>query len=163
MKKLKKRFVALIMALTMASSFSTVAFAAESEENSNMTVAEEQAKLYAIESTTDEDPLVNLTGSHYGDKRTTATYTIQIPNDRRYLYFGLMGSGSARVTIYKDGVQLSRLIVSKGAPYQLQLEPIPVSGSLKDNYWEPGQYTAKIEILFDGRYQYAIFASNTKG
>lgn len=150
----------MIMALTMAVSFSTVAFAAETEENSNMTVAEEQADLYAIESTTDEDPLVNLTGSHYGNKRTTATYTIQIPNDRRYLYFGLMGPGSARVTMYKNGVQISRIAVSKGAPYELQLKEIPVQGSAKDNYWEPGEYTVKIEILFDNRYGYAIFASN---
>ena len=155
MKKLKKRFVALIMALTMAFSFSTVAFAAEPEENINMTVAKEQAELYAIEPMSARNPCAELTNTITGYKRNTYTFPITIYPNFRYLYFSCSSAGPISVKLYKDGVQVGRTEYSEKDSKAVLL-PVAKSGTLYDNYWETGEYTIKITVRFDGPYAFTV-------
>lgn len=79
MKKLQRgRFVALLMALTMAFSFSIVAFAAKSEENTNVVISEAVAEQDDIEPMSTNE-LYELSEFYYDNKRATKTFQITVP------------------------------------------------------------------------------------
>ncbi len=161
MKKLKKRFVAMIMALTMAVSFSTVAFAAETEDTSIMSDQSSEEQVI-VEPMSDTVNIVNLTGIRAGASRSIETYGILVPENRRYLYFGYASEGSAIVTIYdQGGNQLSKVVTSKSRKDKVTWYKIPVQGSLSNNYWTPGLYTAEVKIPFDNAYSYGIYVSTS--
>lgn len=147
MKKLKKRFVAMIMALTMVFSFSTVAFAAETEENNNMTIAR------TAEEQNDIEPMADLGFS--GNKRTTYTIPITLGANDRYLYWSVSAYGPLRLTMYKDGVQVSRVYYTEKKNKGVCL-PIVKNGSTTDNRWEQGTYTIIVEVLFDSAHSFTI-------
>lgn len=161
MKKLQKRFMSLIMASAISVSLSTVAFAAEAGENNNTAIAQVLTEQNAIEPMSANTHIVNLTKHYFGNKRTTVNLQINVPDGGGYVYFGFMGAASAKVTMYKNGVQVSRIYVSKGGQGEIQWNPMLVDGSLRDHYWAGGSYNVKVEIPFDGDYSFCFIATDS--
>lgn len=159
MKKLqRKRFVALLMAITMAFSFSMVAFAAENEENTDIVISEAFAKQNDSGNMSAGAEVYNLSGYYLGTTRKTETFQITVPEGGAYLYFSFMGTGSANVTLYAEGVSVSRIFISKGGSddYAITKYPFYEYDSVRFHYWAGGVYTVTVNIPFDCKWGFFI-------
>ena len=148
------RFISLIMAIAMMFSFSTVAFAAENEENINFAIVEAFAAQKNTETMSEISPRDVLTEIYTGHTRTTYTIPVTVSIDR-YLYWVVSSSGPITLTMYKDGVQVGRGVYSDKTGEGVWV-PILKTNSLVDNCWDPGQYTIEVKVLFDASYAFQI-------
>ncbi len=159
MKKRCKRLISLIIAMTMMLSFSTVAFAAETEEPT--VVVENTVNEGNSEVMPASDMLINLTGYKNGSSATTLNMPITL-NKNGYLYFTVMTKGPIRVTLYSNGVQVGSARADKTwTEDEVQWVPI-YANRTTNNFWNAGNYTVKVEVLFNYDYTFGVFLGDYK-
>lgn len=156
MKKLqRKRFLALIMALTMVFSSSVVASAAEKEENNSMVTVETLTEKNA--STTMSTMSTNAiyqSSVYSGSTAKVYNFSINI-TDPMHLYLHAAADTGVTATLYKDGVQIGRAVYMEKDGVGASI-PVVKTGS-NDNYWTEGNYTMKVKISFNKPYTFFIY------
>lgn len=156
-----KRFMSLIMALIMVFSSSTAVLAAETNENINIQIDEASAKRNYLETmSTNDDLLNNLTGIYTGSSAKTLNIPITIPSGGGYLYLVILTKGPVRATMYSNGVKVSSTVYVQRSD-NVQWCPINFDRTT-DNFWADGNYTVKVEILFNYEYSFCIASGKYK-
>lgn len=147
------------MAMVMMLSSSAVAFAAETE-NSTVTV-ENTVNEDGFEAVPASDMLINLTGYRNGSSATTLNMPITLSKNG-YLYFTVMTKGPIRVTLYSNGVQVGSARADKTwTEDEVQWVPI-YANRTTNNFWNAGNYTVKVEVLFNYDYTFGVFLGDYK-
>lgn len=155
MKKCK-RLMSLILVLTMVFSLSTVAMAAEPDESNNIVTGESSATQSDLEVMPASDLLINLTGIYAGSSATTINRSITIPSQGGYLYLAVMTEGPIRMTMYSNGVQVSTVYVQR-TWNEGEVQWVPVNfDRTTNNFWGSGNFTIKVEVLFNYDYSFAV-------
>lgn len=152
MKRKYKRFLSLVLSLIMAFSFSVATYAAE-EGKSNTT-----SKMAT--SSVDSGVFENLTNGYYsGAMARTWEIPITSFQDNRYFYLGIGTKGPIKMTMYQNGVQVSSAVYAN-QPYDGKTQWLPIyHNRTTNNIWAAGDYTVKVEILFNYEYAFGVFSS----
>lgn len=155
MKKCK-RLMSLIMAITMMFSIPTLVLAAEENQSNDVITEEISVTENDFGIMQASDVLTNLTGYYSGSSATTINRTITIPSQGGYMYFAVATRGPIRMTMYSNGVQVSTVYVQKTlSEDEVQFVPVNFDRST-NNFWATGNYTIKVEVLFNYRYTFAV-------
>lgn len=149
MKKLhNKRFLSMAIAIIMSFSFSAVAFATEPENSTNIEAL----------STNDDDLIEAMTPLYQGQGRTTITIPFSIKKITvKHIYLMVVRGSNLRITTYYGDTQLSKVYYSRKTD-GVEWVPIYHDGTF-DNYFGPGDYTMKVEVLFDERYAVCVYGT----
>lgn len=158
MKKSHKRFFSMLMVFVMTLSFSTVAFASKTDENSNVVIN-------GVSVTQDDDADIP---EHLTRDTVSPTYSdtdeggigvriipVTVSSINRYMYFLLSLDGTMNVDIRKDGVRVGVVIIP-GGKIDGEWLPIIKNNTLNDNYWEPGNYEIRVHAWPGCKYSYNI-------
>lgn len=155
MKKTYKRISTLIMVLVMAFSLSVVTYAAGVD--AYVPEAEDTISTYDLPGPADGGPVVIHTNG-YITCTVAHTYEFNISSfeDNRYLYLHILTEGPVRMTMYQNGVQVSSVVyANKAMDGEAQWLPI-YHNRTTNNCWARGDYTVKVEILFNYKCTFGI-------
>lgn len=157
MKKRCKRLISFIMALTIACSSQAVVLAAENEEVSAVKTEETVANQTEAESRAAN--LINLTGYYKYESATTVNLPLTVTEPGGYLYFTVLTEGPVRMTMYSNGVQVATVYAQKPLN-KGEVQWIPINfDRTTNNCWAPGNFTIKVEVLFNYKCTFAVFMS----
>lgn len=150
-----KRLISFIVTLTMVFSLSTVAFAAEFKENASIATNEVSMNRHNVAALSTNSLITQLTGYYTGGSATTISIPITVTGNGSYLYISILTEGPVRASLYSNGVKVSTTYIQQNKD-DVQWCQIKLDRHPDLSYWAAGNYTLKVEILFNYKYTFTI-------
>lgn len=162
MKNICKRILAVGMSLIMAMSYTTLASAKESEEESDIVIYESNDENTGTVEMSLDNSVEQLTSIYSGVKENSLEQVVPVvlKDHGAYLYFSYGSNRPLIVSMYKDDVKVySKYLMSTNNVVR-NTQIILDGHSPSDSYWAPGHYILRVNFpTIPTQYAYCVIGS----